>query len=357
MSHHLSWTERSRKDWLHWIAWQVGLVAAAGLAVTLGLVLVLGQRFGTTLVYCLCIAASCSTLVQSIRTAIDALAGKLPWALPNGLREVASLLVGTVLGFDLGNLLGSLLTGYQSTGILDANWRRGLAMFFIALVPGIAITVFFIGQSRIEKAETEAQQAARIAAETRLRLLEAQLEPHMLFNTLANLRVLIGLDPARAQGMLDQLIAFLRATLQASRNGSHPLSAEFARLGDYLALMQVRMGARLRPRLELPAELAGVEIPPLLLQPLVENAIKHGLEPNVNGGELVVSAEQQGQALLLSVHDSGVGLAAQPDSSGTGFGLQQVRERLATRYGPAASLEITAAAGGGTLASIRIPLP
>ena len=276
---------------------------------------------------------------------------------PAGVRELLSLLFGTALGFDLGNQLGGLLTGIQTTSILDASWRRALAMMFIAIVPGTAITLFFIGKSRIEKAETQAEQSGRIAAETQLRLLESQLEPHMLFNTLANLRVLIGLDPARAQAMLDQLIAFLRATLQASRSGSHPLSAEFARLTDYLALMQVRMGARLRPSFKLPAELAGLEIPPLLLQPLVENAIKHGLEPHVEGGELIVSAEKQGQVLLLQVQDSGAGLAATPDSTGTGFGLQQVRDRLATRYGTAASLEIAPAAGGGTLCSIRIPLP
>ncbi|MDI4632208.1 histidine kinase [Pelomonas sp. V22] len=362
MSHTIPWSERSRRDWLHWAAWQVGTVAAAGLAVTIGLVLLLRQPFSTTLVFCLCIAAGCSILVQALRTGADLLLPRLlRRPTPAWLREPVSLVFGTALGYHLGNQLGSLLTGIASAGIFDVSPRRALTMLFIALVPGIAITVFFVGMSRLQKAETQAQQAARIAAETQLRLLESQLEPHMLFNTLANLRVLIGMDPARAQAMLDQLIAFLRATLQASRSISHPLSAEFARLTDYLALMQVRMGARLQPRFELPAELTGVEIPPLLLQPLVENAIKHGLEPHVEGGELVVSAareaEGKGQVLLLQVRDSGAGLSDTPDTAGTGFGLQQVRERLATRYGPGARLDIAPAAGGGTLCSIRIPLP
>ena len=180
----------------------------------------------------------------------------------------------------------------------------------------------------------------------------------MLFNTLANLRVLIALDPPRAQAMLDRLIAFLRATLEASRSGAHPLSAEFARLADYLALMQVRMGARLEVGLDLPPALAALPVPPLLLQPLVENAIKHGLEPKVEGGRLEVSARREGGRLLLAVRDSGVGLGAAPREDGTRFGLAQVRERLATLYGPAARLTLEPAADGegGTLATIELPL-
>ncbi len=153
--------------------------------------------------------------------------------------------------------------------------RQGLSMMLISLIPGLAATYFFVSRGRLAAALMRAETAQRQAAENQLRLLESQLEPHMLFNTLANLRVLIGMDPPRAQAMLDQLIAFLRATLSASRSGSHPLREEFARLQDYLALMKVRMGERLQPVFELPAELAELAIPPLLLQPLVENAIKH----------------------------------------------------------------------------------
>lgn len=355
---HTPWAERSREDWLRWAAWQIGTVAAAATAVTIGLVLLLQQPVGITAVFCFCIAAGCSVAVQAMRRGVELFCEHLLHRpAPAWLREVLSLVLGTVIGYSIGNELAVLLTGIQNSGIFDVSLRRAVTMVFIAIVPGAAITLFFVGQSRIANAETQAQQAARIAAETQLRLLESQLEPHMLFNTLANLRVLIGMDPARAQAMLDQLIAFLRATLQASRSGSHPLSAEFARLSDYLALMQVRMGSRLRPAFQLPAELAGLEIPPLLLQPLVENAIKHGLEPHVEGGVLVVRAEMQGQVLLLQVQDSGAGLSATPDAAGTGFGLQQVRERLATRYGPSASLEVSPAPGGGTLCSIRIPQP
>ncbi len=181
----------------------------------------------------------------------------------------------------------------------------------------------------------------------------------MLFNTLANLRVLIGLDAAAAQQMLDRLIAFLRATLEASRTTAHPLATEFERVADYLALMAIRMGPRLQVRLDLPAALAAQPVPPLLLQPLVENAIRHGLEPHVAGGRLEVSARAEGGQLLLEVRDTGVGLAAAAahGTPGTRFGLAQVRERLATLHGARAGLVLEPAGdGGGTRATIHLPL-
>jgi LytS/YehU family sensor histidine kinase len=215
-------------------------------------------------------------------------------------------------------------------------------------------TVYRLNAARLAQAEAQRQ-----AAEARLTLLQSQLEPHMLFNTLAHLRVLIRLRPDEAQQMLDRLIDYLRATLQASRATEHALAEEFARVSDYLALMQLRMGERLRVRLDLPAGLADVPVPPLLLQPLVENAIKHGLEPHVDGGELHVTAASDGGRLLLEVADSGAGLAGTGPAAavGTGFGLAQVRERLAQRYGRAARFELTPRPGGGSLARIDLPLP
>ena len=180
----------------------------------------------------------------------------------------------------------------------------------------------------------------------------------MLFNTLANLRVLIGTDPSRAQAMLDRLVAFLRATLQASRAGTHSLATEFACVADYLALMQVRMGSRLQARLDLPDDLRRVDVPPLLLQPLVENSIKHGLEPRIDGGFVEVAARRDdGGGIVLEVRDSGVGLGQGNAAAGaTRFGLQQVRERLAAQYHGRAALGLQPREGGGTLARITLPL-
>ncbi|MBW8778504.1 MAG: histidine kinase, partial [Burkholderiales bacterium] len=215
---------------------------------------------------------------------------------------------------------------------------------------------------RVQRAQVAA--AAHEATRARLDMLQSQLEPHMLFNTLANLRALIAADPTRAQEMLDHLIAFLRATLAASRQPVHALSEEFARIDDYLALMRVRMGERLRTSATLPPALAGLRVPPLLLQPLVENAIKHGLEPQRGPGELHVEAVLDGATLVLRVTDTGRGLdaagqanAREPAQASSGFGLVQVRERLRTLHGDAAHFTLEPRDGGGTLAEIRLPVP
>ena len=189
-------------------------------------------------------------------------------------------------------------------------------------------------------------------------LLQSQLEPHMLFNTLATLRALIGVDPPRAEVMLDRMVDYLRATLTASRAPLHPLSAEFERLADYLALMAIRMGPRLDYALGVPPGLADTPIPALLLQPLVENAIRHGLEPHVAGGRIDVRAQRLPDGRIrLEVTDTGAGYdSTLPPRAGHGFGLAQVRERLANRYGSAAALEIIAVSAGGTSASVVCPV-
>jgi sensor histidine kinase YesM len=267
------------------------------------------------------------------------------------------VVIGTIFGFSVGNALAGWITGHHSGGFFRGSLLQAFWLLLGALTPGLMITYYFYSRETIAAKEAAIQTAQRQAAEHQLKLLESQLEPHMLFNTLANLRVLIGLDPPRAQAMLDQLIAFLRATLAGSRAAQHPLQAEFARLGDYLALMQMRMGARLQTRFELPAELAELPVPALLLQPLVENCIKHGLEPSVEGGRIDVSAARDAGMLVLTVRDTGIGLG-EASTSGTRFGLVQVRDRLAALYGTRASLTLAAAddAEGGAIATLRLPI-
>ena len=313
---------------------------------------------------------------------------------PGAFWMLACILLGTTLGYSLGSTIGDYFTGFD-TPILLAN-RPAIA---ISLITAVAATWYFLATEKLRLQEAATEAARREATEAQLRLLQSQLEPHMLFNTLANLRVLITLDPPRAQAMLDRLIGFLRATLGASRSGLHPLSDEFDRLDDYLALMAVRMGPRLAFELNLPEALRALPVPPLLLQPLVENCIRHGLEPKVAGGRIEVRAKQVGSRLLLTVRDTGVGLgeaaalpankpASEPgmqtgtptstpnDSQkstqnsthygtrygthyGTHYGTQHVADRLATLYGANASFRLTAAGGdeGGTLAEVSLPMP
>jgi LytS/YehU family sensor histidine kinase len=167
--------------------------------------------------------------------------------------------------------------------------------------------------------------------------------------------------------MLDHLIAYLRATLGASRQTQHALQNEFDRVRDYLEIMAVRMGPRLTFSLDLPQALAANPVPTLLLQPLVENAVLHGLEPKIEGGSIRVMARCSGGQLVLEVQDTGCGLH-EDGASPSGFGLVQVRERLASHYGPQAALTLSSrhppnketgsvtASVTGTLAQITLPL-
>ena len=305
-----------------------------------------------------------------------------PGGFPRGWRAVVLVPSVVLTGAAMGFVVGGLYSGQRWQWAIGADPRMAWAMLAITAVAGSAMTLYFYLAGKSSYLQTELERTQRQTSEARLRLLESQLEPHMMFNTLANLRVLIGLDPPRAQAMLDHLIAYLRSTLTASRSGAHPLSQEFDRLSDYLALMAIRMGPRLQVTLELPEELRDVPVPPLLLQPLVENAIHHGLEPCVAGGHIAVRAWRSrtgnptdsatgstlGGHLHLQVSDTGQGTAAAHSSSstgtntspspstGTGFGLAQVRERLATTYGPGASLTLIANKPTGTSANVQIPL-
>lgn len=275
-----------------------------------------------------------------------------------GLWPMAALVVTTVFaGYAIGTATGNLLLGRPALDSLTGLPRSTVGFLLMSLAMGVFGTYFFTSREQLARARIDQQEAQRQASEARLRLLESQLEPHMLFNTLANLRALIASDPPRAVQMLDRLNDFLRATLAASRTesrgGQHTLREEFARLDDYLALMAVRMGPRLRAQLDLPEALAAQPVPALLLQPLVENAIRHGLEPSARGGTLRVGAHRTGGSLHLTVSDDGVGSEATP---GGGFGLTQVRERLHTRYGGAARFDWRSAPGQGTQAELVLPL-
>ncbi|RYF79883.1 MAG: sensor histidine kinase [Comamonadaceae bacterium] len=276
---------------------------------------------------------------------------------PRGWRGLLLTAVGITAGFTLGDPLAAWLRGTPSS----THGRDPWLTLLITVAAGAAASFYFHARGRAAALAAEIAAAERDATEAKLKLLEAQLEPHMLFNTLANLRALITLDPPRAVAMLDRLNGYLRATLGGSRATQHPLQDEFARLDDYLALMAVRMGSRLRTTLDLPEALRAVPVPPLLLQPLVENAIRHGLEPQVEGGEITVRARRQSSAdgqpqIAIEVTDTGVGLGAAPASDGGDFGLTQVRERLAATWGDRSALVLAAAPAGGTVATVTFPL-
>jgi len=269
-------------------------------------------------------------------------------------RVVVLVPLAVLLGYLGGTLLGDVLAGQAVAHFWLAETRQAIGFLLLSLIAGGAATWFFLAQDQLAQARLAHEAALHQASEAHLRLLQSQLEPHMLFNTLANLRVLIGTDPPRALTMLDRLNDYLRATLASSRAASHSLAEEFERLQDYLELMALRMGERLQYTLTLPEALRDQPVPPLLLQPLVENAIRHGLEPHIGGGQVNVQARVEGPHLLLTVQDNGQGLPS-GTLNASGFGLTQVRERLATRYGPQASLAWHTPPGGGLCVCLTLP--
>lgn len=330
-----------------------GLVTAAFCCAIAAALTATGQgRWDVQLVYSLAIGLIAWLVIDLGRQAFGARTSD-GW--PQGWRWPLLVVLGIVCGYVLGTLIGN-----HYSGETDAPWGHGLlpVPLAITIAAAAAMSFYFYSRSVRRQMQLDMARIERDAAEARLKLLQAQLEPHMLFNTLANLRVLVASDPAGAQQMLDHLIAYLRATLSASRATLHPLGDEFERLKDYLELMAVRMGPRLHFELTLAPPLARLPVPPLLLQPLVENAIRHGLEPRLEGGCVQVSARAQGSAVLLQVRDNGMGLSKNQaiGTRGTSFGLTQVRERLRTLHGDAATLQLLSDDAGWTCARITLPL-
>lgn len=277
--------------------------------------------------------------------------------LPKGALLFAIMVVAIVGGFLIGTRIGNAYAGSDAAFVSSGNPRLMAAMFLLTVAVGVGATYHFYAESREAALAAALAQSERQVAEARLTLLQSQLEPHMLFNTLANLRALIATDPPQAIAMLDRLNDYLRATLSASRRPTHSLESEFDRLRDYLALMSVRMADRLQVHFDLPADLRTWPVPTLLLQPIVENSIKHGLTPAPQGGVITIRALQSGASIALEVADTGVGLGGEVGASvpPAGFGLAQVRERLATAYGDAATLGIAPNSPQGTVVRITIP--
>lgn len=308
-----------------------------------------GRNFGPNLLTSMCIGL-CTWLLVDIARFLLWGAEKVRW-----LHFLPVLAMAVLGGVFLGTQLVSLFMGVKIDLLSYLRGASGISSLMFTVFATGAVTLFFSSRDRLSKARAEAameraraEVIERQAVQAQLQRLQAQIEPHMLFNTLANLQGLIALDPARAQSMLDQLITYLRATLSAARAERTTLGQEFALLEAYLGLMSVRMGARLSFALDLPDALRATELPPMLLQPLVENAIAHGVEPNVAGGHIKVSARAAGGGLELLVSDSGRGLDAGPGKPGTGLGLANVRERLQALYGERASFSLEAAPQGAT---------
>ncbi|MBL8520974.1 MAG: histidine kinase [Betaproteobacteria bacterium] len=217
-----------------------------------------------------------------------------------------------------------------------------------------AIARIVADRRRAELAESKQTAAEKELANAKLALLQAQVEPHFLYNTLANAQLLTRSDPARADKMLGELIAYLRSSLPRVEESSSTLAEELARSKAYLELMKIRMGERLTVHIDVPPSLDAVRLPPMVLQTLVENAIKHGLEPRPGPGTLWIRAAQAGAHAEIRIADDGRGFGS--DTTGSGIGLQNARERLKLAHGDEATLSIAPNYPNGVTATVRIPM-
>jgi hypothetical protein len=279
------------------------------------------------------------------------------------LGQITIYFVLVPIGIVGGAILGAFITG-RTVSPFDTGSKISLGHFqwlnwavpvVFSIIAAVIAYLYNIGRALIAEREKRAEQAERTAVEAQLKVLQAQIEPHFLFNTLATLDALIVTDRDGARAMLQHLIKYLRAALSHSRSDKATLGNEVDLLKAYLAIMALRLPNRLQTKFDCDAECLKLVFPPMLLQPLVENAITHGIEPAKAGGTIAVLARCADGTLDIAVEDSGVGLGNSP-TAGTGAGTENVRRRLESLFGSNATLELEPLAPHGTRSRIRVPL-
>lgn len=274
---------------------------------------------------------------------------------PREAMQILAIIAGSILG----TILAGLVKGRAfSTMFSERMWgvaiSMGLGVGFGCVVVATVILreKHARDQARILRAEAERHQMEKSVLEARLALMQAQVEPHFLFNTLANVQHLVETDPAGASRMLDSLIQYLRAALPQMREAATNLGREVDMARAFLEINRVRMGSRLAFAIEVPDALKGRAFPPMMLISLVENAIKHGVDPCCDCGSILIRAEEAEGRLKVSVTDTGEGIRPK---KGGGVGLTNIRERLKALYGGSARLVLEENAPRGVVAFIEVP--
>lgn len=275
------------------------------------------------------------------------------------LQHVLMTLVAIVIGAMLGTYIALLILEWAYGLDLGFGERNYLTTILLGLFFGTIISYFFYSRYRILEMEnqTKVEQLVRMEREKELteaqfKLFQAQIEPHFLFNTLANVGSLIEPAPLRAKGMLDSLNQYLRVSLKRTRDEETNLGQELELLEAYLSILKQRMQERMDYRIICDNSLHSMSLPALLIQPLVENAIKHGLEPKLEGGHIELRIEEDKKGLLIKVRDDGIGLRGQMRH---GVGLNNVYQRVKNLYGDDARFEVASNELGGVTSLIFIP--
>jgi hypothetical protein len=342
--------ELKRNFW-RWLAIYLGITVSFGVLVWLnksdmGLVeaLVLTQLLGICLL----------TVFTSVWFGYRRHAQKSWW------KQMAIVVALASAGAFVGGLAAVAGKGEWANALAFGQWGRSLAAGLIVglmLACAMALVMWLRGREMRQRAarlqaEADRERFARQTVQAELKLLQAQIEPHFLFNTLANLRYLVTSGSKDALPMLDHLIHYLRSALPDLRSEGSTLGREAQLAEAYLSIMKLRMGGDFAFSIEVPEALAGVAFPSLMAMTLVENAVKHGIQPTGTGGRIALRAETADGRLRVAVEDSGRGLA---EPIGQGVGLANIRERLKALYGDAARLDLRATEPHGTVASIEIP--
>jgi hypothetical protein len=243
--------------------------------------------------------------------------------------------------------LGLSWIGIDPLNELQAMGMEALLALLLLVLP------MWMAQHRARTLHIAQLSQAALASD--LKALQAQIEPHFLYNTLANTRYLVRHDPARAVDMLDHLIAYLRSALPDLRSPMSTLGRECELAGHYLELMAIRYGERLSIRIDCADDVRELALPPLMLMPLVENAVQHGVEPHAGAVTVTVLAQRTASGVTVAVRDNGAGVGNGQAVLGSGVGLRNVRQRLEALYGPAASLRLSMGADGWTAAELTLP--
>lgn len=267
----------------------------------------------------------------------------------------AALAVVLPFSVAVGLTLGFVLTGFGGWSHPQIGQSMLISLFFGLLASITFVLVERIGllNEAVKARQLQGVEQDKRAMEAHLKLLQAQIEPHFLFNTLANVNSLIDSDPVAASQLLERLNEWLRVALAQARSSHATLGDELAMLENYLHILQTRFGDRLRWQMDCAEDLRALPFPPMLLQPLVENAVRHGIEPKLGGGEIYVYITREQNVLHVLVSDSGAGLGALVQ---TGAGLENVRARVAALYGVAGKFSLENNAVGGATARLVLPI-
>ncbi len=277
--------------------------------------------------------------------------------IPPWVAQVASILLGSFLG----TVLAGLVKGRSVSTMFSERFFGVLITMSMGIGFGCwAVWIYYKRQrearhaAELARAQAERAQLEKNVLQARLALLQAQVEPHFLFNTLANVQHLVETDPASASNMLESLIQYLRAALPQMREDATTVGREVDMARAFLDIHRMRMGSRLVYEVDVPEALRGRPFPPMMLISLVENAIKHGVDPCCECGTVTIRVREEGGRLRLSVSDTGEGISPK---KGTGVGLANIRERLKALYGTNARLVIEENVPRGVVAAIEMDSP